>query len=79
MVYLVMQAAREITTTKESEMTTKAKWKPVELEAATLREREWIKNHGGDLCGYIVHYGMVDGEGIYAADLALLARLEAQR
>ena len=62
------------------------------LESLISRQKEWIKEHGGDLAGYIARYGSsqnssweplsneeyygAGGEAIYAADVAELERLE---
>jgi len=48
-------------------------------------QKQWIKEHGGDLAGYVERYGSKDdpehygdgGELIYAADVAALAKFEA--
>lgn len=49
--------------------------------ANVANQRAWIAQCGGDLAGYIAHYGSVDdpehygdgGEAIYRADMAALA------
>lgn len=51
------------------------------------RQRQWIKEHGGDVNGYVERYGSKDdakhygdgGELIYAADLAALRSLTGGR
>lgn len=54
------------------------------LESQLAEQRKWIRKCGGDLLGYICHYGEADdpnkhGEGgraIYEADMAELHRIE---
>ena len=54
------------------------------LRARIDEQRAWIERCGGDLAGYVTHYGYANderhygdgGEFIYAADLAALKMLE---
>ncbi len=46
------------------------------LRAHVERQRRWIADHGGDVAGYRETYGGDAGDDIYAADLAVLRRLE---
>jgi hypothetical protein len=54
-------------------------------EHSVATQRAWLREHGGNLSGYIARYGSADdpghygdgGEAIYAADLAAVERAEA--
>lgn len=54
------------------------------IEGEIREQRKWIREHGGDLAGYVVRYGSKDdpkhygdgGEAIYAADSGHLRKLE---
>jgi hypothetical protein len=54
------------------------------LSQQITEQQEWIRDHGGDLVGYVARYGSADdpkhygdgGELIYEADAAALRRLE---
>lgn len=57
------------------------------LTREIARQKEWIKEHGGDVFGYVKRYGMLHGadgwygdggEAIYYADHAHLKKLEAE-
>ena len=56
------------------------------LERELASQRVWVREHGGDLAGYVVRYGSKDdpdhygdgGEAIFEADSTHLRDLEAQ-
>lgn len=59
----------------------KAEWLAREIQSQKI----WIREHGGDLAGYVARYGSKDaehfgegGEAIFAADAEQLAKLESQ-
>lgn len=61
---------------------TKVAW----LEKEIVDQKKWIAEHGGDLVGYVRHYGSKNdadhfgdgGEAIYAADMNHLTAMETR-
>ena len=60
--------------------------KPIPIEQAVIEQAHWIMDHGGDLPGYIKHYGSKDdpnhygdgGEAIFEADVNYFRKLVRQ-
>jgi hypothetical protein len=58
-----------------------------QLDVAMAEQEDWIRDHGGDLAGYVKRYGSKDdpnhfgdgGEAIFEADVAAFVRLQNRR